>query len=71
MKDERLLNSNREEVMKMFLGLCVVCGCKIYSDWIEQFDGHYCNHELQTNLDERQVIDCNEDPNQKRPHAGR
>ena len=55
----------------MFLGLCAVCGCKIFSDWIEQFDGNYCNHEIQTNLDERQVITSNEDSNQEGPHTSR
>jgi len=55
----------------MFLGLCAVCGCKIFSDWIEQFDGHYCNHELQITSDERQVIKANEDVNQRESYSSR
>ena len=70
MRNERL-NLKREEVMKMFLGLCAVCGCKIFSDWIEQFDGHYCNHELQITSDERQVIKANEDVNQRESYSSR
>jgi hypothetical protein len=54
----------------MFLGTCSGCGCKIYSDWIEEFEGHYCNHEIQTTLDEKEIL-INEDSNQEGPHTSR
>ena len=32
--------------MTQFLGLCVSCGCKIYSDGPLEFDGVFCEHRL-------------------------
>ncbi len=41
----------------MLLGLCVHCGCEIYSDGPQEFEGVFCRHEVQTELEEvKEVI---------------
>jgi hypothetical protein len=34
-----------------FLGLCKFCGCPLYRDGPIEFEGVWCNHEVQTELD--------------------
>ena len=41
-----------------FLGLCKWCGCPLFRDGPIEFDGVFCNHEVQTELMEVQ----NENP---------
>lgn len=38
-----------------FLGLCKFCGCPLYRDGPVEFEGVWCNHEVQTEL-EAEVI---------------
>ena len=35
-----------------FLGLCRWCGCALYRDGPVEWDDVYCNHEVQTELEE-------------------
>jgi len=38
------------------LGLCEWCGCPVYRDGPVEWEGVWCNHEVQTQLDEKEVI---------------
>lgn len=55
----------------MFLGICAGCGCRIFDDYIEEFDEYFCNHEIQTTLEGKEKIAGNEDNNQEGSQGGR
>ena len=38
-----------------FLGLCAQCGCNIYSEGVEEFEGTYCNHKLLNSMYDHNV----------------
>jgi hypothetical protein len=37
--------------LRELIGLCMWCGCPVYSDGPVDFEGVWCNHEVQTELD--------------------
>jgi len=38
--------------MNELLGMCRWCGCPVYRDGPVEFEGVWCNHEIQTGVDE-------------------
>ena len=43
--------------MREFIGLCMWCGCPVYSDRPVNYEGVGCNHEVQIGLEEKQHED--------------
>ena len=39
-----------------FLGLCKWCGCPLYRDGPVEWEGVWCNHDVQTELLNEEVI---------------
>jgi hypothetical protein len=37
--------------MNEFIGFCMYCGCPVCRDGPIEFEGVFCNHEVQTELD--------------------
>lgn len=38
-----------------FLGLCRFCACPLYRDGPIEFEGVWCNHKVQTELDTEEI----------------
>ena len=38
--------------MRKFIGFCEWCGCPYYRDGPVEWDGVWCNHSVQTEVDE-------------------
>jgi hypothetical protein len=43
--------------LRELIGLCMWCGCAVYSDGPVEFENHWCDHAVQIGLEEKQHED--------------